>query len=166
METGSIVLASPHLERLLILTVLSLLLGIGLASTGPQKRGVQGLAVLTLVALALDSRYFWMSMHDSISFFIALYDPFTHIGLASGGVSAFFHSTMGRVQEQDQAWNEAGYNATTMPGLSGCLASHSGCGALVYYKHHPSWAATFYSEVGRVLLSSRVESLPSTVCWS
>ena len=66
-------LASPPLtERLVLLIVALMLVGIGLALTGPKKWGIHGLALLTGLATVLDSRYFFFSMHDSIAFFIAI----------------------------------------------------------------------------------------------
>ena len=72
MFPASILSTSPITERLVLSVVAFLLIGVGLALTGPRKRGVAGLGLLTTVAVVLDSRYFFFSMHDSIAFFIAI----------------------------------------------------------------------------------------------
>ena len=55
---------SPLTERLVLLIVVLLLLGLYLASSGRGRRGVQGMGLLTLLAASLDSRYFFLSMHE------------------------------------------------------------------------------------------------------
>jgi len=139
---------SPYTERVIILLLGFIFLGIGLASTGPQKHGRLGLGVLTVLVLILNVRYLICSMHGAIAFFVSLYDPFYLIGVpGSGGITDFFHAALGG--ERLQAVLKKTYTFATVDpaykGLQQCFKTHKECSSISYYSYHPAWAARFYS---------------------
>ena len=85
---------TPWAERLIVGIVVTMLAGLYGAVGGKRtRRG--SLLLLSCLVVALNARYFVWNMHDAIGFFIALYDPFIHVGLDSGGASAFLLSVLG-----------------------------------------------------------------------
>ena len=132
---------SPHAERLIVGILASAVCALyGATKARPTRR--RSLAVLTCVAVGLNARYFLWTCADSIRFFIALYDPFIHVGLDSGGAKAFVDAALGRPVDANVSW---AYDVDATPGLRPCLENYD-CGLLPYYKQHPDWAGVFYSE--------------------
>ena len=111
----------PHTIAVVQLAVVysTLAAGVGLlgksAYTGSDARS--GLALLTLLAMALNFRYGIHDVGENIAFFVGIYDPLTNLGVTP--------ETAGQLR-----------------GLSRCTIGNN-CSVLGY-EYHQDWAAAFY----------------------